>query len=342
MEYIQTILFQIPAARLEQAAEAGGLLPELDAHRAFLKQQPGFRDLRITRSINNEGNILIVVETRWSNDDSLVRYETNEPNAAGIVRGHERILVRDSLQVLDMEALRTESSWAPQEAAESAHARVMLPLLIPLGALAFALLVVYGLSRVYLELSKGAATGLAAGIAVGILVMAFYLANRPRVPGWQIAGIFLVVAATLAGGAIWAVVQDSGGATSEASVSASPTGSPAATTAPGGGGAVTLNLGDNFFEFNGQKSPTVTVPAGKEVTIDLTNKGVATHNMHVGSTSNSYDVPFCDKGKGTACSVPNIIGPGQTGKITFTLQPGTYDFRCDFHLQDMTGKLEVK
>jgi plastocyanin len=341
MEYIQTILLQIPAARLEQAAEAGGLLPELDAHRAFLKQQPGFRDLRITRSINNEGNILIVVETRWSDDHSLVRYETNEPNAAGIVRQHENILVRDSLQVLDMEALRTESSWAPQEAAESAHARVMLPLLIPLGVLAFALLVVYGLSRVYLELSKGAATGLAAGITAGILVIALYLANRPRVPGWQIAGIILVVAATLTGGAIWAVAQDSGG-TSEASVSASPTGSPGATPAGGGGGALTLNMGDNFFEFNGQKNPTVPVPAGKEVTIDLTNKGIATHNMQVDGTSNRYDVPFCDKGKGTACSDPNIIGPAKTAKITFTLQPGTYNFRCDFHPVEMVGKLEVK
>ena len=339
MEYIQTILFQIPAARLEQAAEAGGLLPELDAHRAFLKQQPGFRDLRITRSINNEGNILIVVETRWSDDDSLVRYETNEPNAAGIVRKHENILARDSLQVLDMEALRTESSWAPLEAAESAQARVMLPLLIPLGVLAFALLVVYGLSRVYLELSKGAATGLAAGIAAGILVIAFYLANRPRVPGWQIAGIMLVVAAALTGGAIWAAVQDSGG-TTEASVSASPTGSPGATTAAGGG--LALNMGDNFFELNGQKNPTVPVPAGKEVTIDLTNKGIATHNMHVDGTSDTYDVPFCDKGKGTACSDPNIIGPAKTAKITFTLQPGTYNFRCDFHPLLMNGKLEVK
>ncbi len=339
MEYIQTILFQIPAARLEQAAEADGLLPELDAHRAYLKQQPGFRDLRITRSINNEGNILVVVETRWSDDNSLVRYETAEPNAAGIVRRHENILVRDSLQVLDMEALRTESSWASREAAEEAQARVMLPLLIPLGVLAFALLVVYGLSRVYLELSKGAATGLAAGIAAGILLIAFYLANKPRVPGWQIGGIMLVVAAALTGGAIWAAVEDSGG-TTEASVSASPTGSPAATTAPGG--ALTLNMGDNFFELNGQKAPTVQVPAGKEVTIDLTNKGIATHNMHVDGTSDSYDVPFCDKGKGTACSVPNIIGPGQTAKITFTLQPGTYNFRCDFHLLEMTGKLEVK
>ena len=115
MEYIQTILFQIPASRLEEASAADGLLSELDQHREFLRNQVGFRDLRITRSINNEGNILVVVETRWTDDGSLVRYETNEPNAAAIVRQHRGMIVSDSLQVLDMEALRTESSWKPAE-----------------------------------------------------------------------------------------------------------------------------------------------------------------------------------------------------------------------------------
>ena len=121
MEYIQTILFQIPASRLEEASAADGLLSELDQHREFLRNQVGFRDLRITRSINNEGNILVVVETRWTDDGSLVRYETNEPNAAAIVRKHRGILVSDSLQVLDMEALRTESSWKPAEQADKAR-----------------------------------------------------------------------------------------------------------------------------------------------------------------------------------------------------------------------------
>ena len=86
MEYIQTILVQVEATRLEQASQPEGLLSELDEHRAFLKEQPGFRDLRITRSINNEGNVLLVIETRWTDDASLVHYETNEPNVAAIVK----------------------------------------------------------------------------------------------------------------------------------------------------------------------------------------------------------------------------------------------------------------
>src|SRR5574341_847242 len=192
MEYIQTVLVQIEASRLERASEAGGLLAELDEHRSFLKQQPGFRDLRITRSINPEGNVLLVVETRWSDDAGLVRYETGEPNVAAIVNKHRDVIVSDSLQVLDMEALRTESSWAPAEAAAGARERVTLPLIIPLGVLAFALLVIYGLSRVYLALPGDWPVALAAGIAIGVLLIAVYIAYTPSVPGWQIGGIMAV------------------------------------------------------------------------------------------------------------------------------------------------------
>jgi len=208
MEYIQTILFQIPASQLEQASEADGLLAELDGHRKHLQAASGFRDLRISRSINNEGNVLVLVETRWADDSSLVRYETQEPNAAAIVRAHEGILVRDSLQVLDMEALRTEASFKQEEAAESARERVILPIAIPLGVLAFALLAIYGLSRVYLEIEGDGAVALAAGLAIGVLLFAFYFAMNPRAPGWQIAGVIAIAAITLAGGTTWALIEE--------------------------------------------------------------------------------------------------------------------------------------
>src|SRR5512134_2595608 len=121
MEYIQTVLLQIDASRLEEASRAGGLLADLDDHRDYLRQQPGFRDLRITRSINNEGNVLVVIEMRWSDDASLVRYETGENNVARIVSRHSHIVARDSVQVLDMEALRTESSFRAADAGTEAR-----------------------------------------------------------------------------------------------------------------------------------------------------------------------------------------------------------------------------
>ena len=300
MEYIQTVLLQIEASRLEQASQPGGLLADLDEHRGHLRQQPGFRDLRITRSINNEGNVLVVIETRWADDASLVRYETSEPNVAGIVGKHSNVVARDSVQVLDMEALRTESSWRASEAVTEARQRVTLPLAIPLGVLAFALLVIYGLSRVYLEIRGDGATALAAGIAIGILLIAFYIANNPRVPGWQIAGVFVLAGAVLAGGAIWAVSEEDDTEAHEATASEpageSPAASPGGESPTSGGGAQAIVMIDNKFD-----PDALTVATGADVTFDLTNEGIAIHNMRIAGEDGEYNTDD------DAASDPNLV-----------------------------------
>jgi plastocyanin len=345
MEYIQTILFQVPASRLEEASASDGLLSELDQHREFLRNQTGFRDLRITRSINNEGNILVLVETRWTDDGSLVRYETNEPNAATIVRKHRGILVSDSLQVLDMEALRTESSGKSAEQAEHARERVVLPIAIPLGVLAFALLTIYGLSRIYLQIRGDNATALAAGIAIFVLLVSFYLANNPKASGVQIGGILGLAAIILIGGTIWAVASKDNGteaAVSQPTASAAPGG---ATAAPGGG-SKEIDLADNVIKYSGQENPAIPVAAGQPVTFQLKNSGAAVHNVDVGGTSaqNPTDGHFCTASDATvtACSTPNRIAGGGTGTLTFTITtPGTYHFRCDYHATQMFGTFIV-
>ncbi len=343
MEYIQTILFQIPASRLEEASGSDGLISELDQHREFLRNQVGFRDLRITRSINNEGNILVVVETRWTDDGSLVRYETNEPNAANIVRKHRAVLVADSLQVLDMEALRTESSGKAAEQSEGARGRTVLPLAIPLGVLAFALLTIYGLSRVYLQIRGDNATALAAGIAIFVLLTASYLALNPKASGVQIGGILGAAAIILIGGTIWAVASDDG---TEASGE-----QPTASAAPGSGtpapGASTeIDLADNVIKYNGAENPAIPVKAGESVTFQLKNSGIGTHNIDVGGTAeqNPTDSHYCSATDTTvtACSDPARISGGGTGTLTFTIDtPGTYHFRCDFHPTQMFGTFVV-
>jgi len=353
MEYIQTVLVQIEASRLERASEPGGLLAELDEHRNFLRQQPGFRDLRITRSINPEGNVLLVIETRWADDESLVRYETNEPNVATIVRSHQDVVVRDSLQVLDMEALRTESSFARQEAQTGAYSRVALPLLLPMGILAFVLLFIYGLSRVYLEIQGDWAVALAAVLAIVVLLIAAYFASNADAAGWQIGGVLVLGALLLGGGAIWAVAQeDEGEATQEPAAEApgggeqpggeEPGGGPSPGGGPGGG-ANTIILGDNFFDFDGQQEPTVPVPAGQEITFELMNEGKGIHNMHVAITG-EYLSDFCaPTPNDDPCSDPNQIRSGDSGTITLNIpEPGTYDFHCDFHAEQMTGTIEVQ
>lgn len=340
MEYIQTVLLQIEATRLEEASQPGGLLAELDEHRNYLRRQPGFRDIRITRSINNEGNVLVVIETRWADDASLVRYETGDNNVARIVDRHRDIVVRDTIQVLDMEALRTETSWRPAEQAAEARQRVVLPLLIPLGALAFALLVIYGLSRVYLEIQGDGAVALAAGISIGVLLVAFYFANNPRAPGWQMAGVLVAAAAVLAGGAIWAVSEEDGKAAGEAAVSETPAAGSATASPTGGapGGALTLSMGDNFFEMDGQRNPTIPVATGETLKINLTNKGAAIHNMRIAGADNQYN------SSDDAVSDPNLVSGGQSATLEWTAPdtPGKINYQCDFHPTDMKGTIEVQ
>ena len=345
MEYIQTILFQIPATQLEQASESGGLLADLDGHRQHLQGVGGFRDIRITRSINNEGNVLVVVETRWADDTSLVRYETQEPNAAAIVRSHEGILVRDSLQVLDMEALRTEASFKQAEDAVSARERVILPIAIPLGILAFALLAIYGLSRIYLEIGGNGAVALAAGLAIAVLLFAFYFAANPRAPGWQIVGVLSIFALALAGGTAWALieedephVEENGGEQANGDATGSDATDGAAT------GGTLIILGDNFFEYDGEREPAISVALGEEVTFDLENQGDSTHNMQVNGTDDTYDIALCETGDdSTACSDPDVIGASMSAKLTVQFdEAGIYNFRCDFHPTEMMGTLVVE
>ncbi|MCH8813536.1 MAG: hypothetical protein IH957_00355 [Chloroflexi bacterium] len=335
MEYIQTVLFQVATAGLERATAAGGLIPELDEHRKFLKQQAGFEDMRVTRSINPEGNILIMVETRWSSDESLVRYETNEPNVANIVRKHEEIIVPDSMQVLDMEALRTESSWAHAEEAIETGERVMLPLLIPAGVLAFALLVIYGLSRIYLELSSTGATALAAGIAGGMLLAAVYFASNPRAPAWQVGGAMAVTALALLGGTIWAVVEEDE-AEGEGHEPVVENGEP--TPGPATGGETLVTMGDDFFEFNGEKAPAIPITVGEEVTFDISNQGASTHNMRIAGEDGEYNTDD------DTVSDPAIISGGDAATLEWTAPEGAGEiiFRCDFHPNEMIGTLTVE
>src|SRR3989304_4627456 len=137
MEYVQTVLVQIEASAMDEASRPGGLLADLGAHRGFLRQQHGFRDMQITRSINAEGNVLLVVETRWQDDHSLVEDETHESNVMSIVNKYPELIVRDSLQVLDMEAVRAEAA-RPVDAATQVSERLGLPRLVPPGGVGVA------------------------------------------------------------------------------------------------------------------------------------------------------------------------------------------------------------
>src|SRR3989304_1434623 len=100
MESVQTVLVQIEASAMDEASRPGGLLAELAEHRSYLRQQHGFEEMQLTRSLTARGNCLVVGETRWGDHNGLGEDGTHEPNVTSIVNKYPELIVRDSLQVL--------------------------------------------------------------------------------------------------------------------------------------------------------------------------------------------------------------------------------------------------
>jgi plastocyanin len=69
----------------------------------------------------------------------------------------------------------------------------------------------------------------------------------------------------------------------------------------------------------------LTLEAGKEVTIVLTNEDSAEHNI----TAEELDVDADAEG-------------GETGQATVTPDAGSYDFHCKYHPDQMTGTITVE
>lgn len=120
--------------------------------------------------------------------------------------------------------------------------------------------------------------------------------------------------------------------TSTPTATASPTAttSPTATASPTAGTA-TVNLTAQNLAFN---MSTITVPAGRQVTVNFNNmdNGIP-HNFAV-YTSAAATTPIF---------VGNIItGPATTYTFTAPSTPGSYFFRCDVHPTQMTGTFIVQ
>lgn len=93
----------------------------------------------------------------------------------------------------------------------------------------------------------------------------------------------------------------------------------------------------NVFVLDGESNPTLTIPAGEEITINLTNDGAAIHNMRFAGEDNAFNTGD------DAASDPSLINPGDDGVLVFTApgEAGTYKYQCDIHPTDMVGEFEV-
>lgn len=214
---------------------------------------------------------------------------------------------------------------------KEAYGRLVLPLLIPATAFLFAVLVVYGLSRIYLELNTyhignvSMATPLAIGVALMILLTAFYLSSQQRISVFQVGGIFMAGAMLLTAGGIWAAVHDE--STGEAAV-VEPT--PGGT--PGGPPGINVSLIDPSYGVTAEPAST----AAGEVTFVVTNDGTLVHNFNiVKSELDPADLPYDEENFQVDVTQVTIIAKGdnlpvgQSEDVTAQLEPGAYVLFCN-------------
>ena len=155
--------------------------------------------------------------------------------------------------------------------------------------------------------------------------------------GEMLIGFLLVALAVTFVGAF--IATDSGGGEEAAPASATPATTSSPGESPSPGGALAVSLKDNKYE-----PSELTVAAGSTVTINLTNDGAGTHNMHIAGEGNKFGVPFCEPGGAEPCSDPNAVPAGEKATLTWTAPaaPATINFRCDFHITEMTGTITVQ
>jgi plastocyanin len=117
-----------------------------------------------------------------------------------------------------------------------------------------------------------------------------------------------------------------------AAVGCSSNNSPTSPTTGGGGGpSGTVTVGNIFFQsgHNGTKNPAVdTVAVGTTVTWTWTNTGSISHGV-------------LSEGMPSFTSSAIQAGDGKTYTMTFT-SPGTYEYDCAVHGEQMTGTIVVQ
>ncbi len=104
-QYVQAVLFQVPAEKLSQLLTSDGLLPALHAHRDQLRLRQGFLGMGVIRSSNEVGTVQVVVETRWRDPEALIAYEEDDATVQKVLEGFKGSILPGTVQVYDMEVM---------------------------------------------------------------------------------------------------------------------------------------------------------------------------------------------------------------------------------------------
>ncbi|MEA2521408.1 MAG: hypothetical protein QOI81_1054 [Actinomycetota bacterium] len=198
---------------------------------------------------------------------------------------------------------------------------LLLPILVPFGALAVIALALFGFSRILLSISHHAATAVALGAAIGIMAIASFVATRKKVSSGALAGVaFGVVGFSMLIGGI-AIV-----AIGPEKVQAQPAKPQLlALTAPAGAAS------------NGFKPTTLSAEPDKPIQIVLDNQdpGIQ-HNVAVFASD-----PAKDPSAKLFGTKDPVTGPAKLTVDVAALPAGTYYFQCDVHPATMHGELTV-
>jgi plastocyanin len=195
---------------------------------------------------------------------------------------------------------------------------LLLPILIPFGALAVIGAVLFGFSRILLGISHNAATVTACVVAVAIMAVASVVAGQRRVGPSAIGSMLGVVGgvALITGSLAYLIVGPQKEPVEPAAVSL--VAGPKAST-------------DGFDQ------TSLSFPADTPVDLQFDNQETGVqHNVVIFDKD-----PAIDTGQTPLFRGPLTTGPETTTYKVAPLTEGSYFFHCEVHPSTMTGKITV-
>ena len=196
--------------------------------------------------------------------------------------------------------------------------RVLLPIFLPLLAVAGIIGFAFALSRVLLAVSETGSNFIALFVSIYLLALAGLISARPRISS-KALGVGLVIG-LLSVGVAGVLAAQAGMRPLHEEEHAEETEDPAAAELPEGA-QVWVAVDNDFSE------APATIPAG-EVIIALRNDGGAPHNVTFEEGGVQVEAPG-----------------GQAASDTYELDPGTYTYYCDVpghRSQGMEGQVTVQ
>ena len=196
---------------------------------------------------------------------------------------------------------------------EQMRDRMILPVAIPVGAVAFIFVVAFGMSRILLNVPKEIATAVALMTAFNLMAVFTFVATRTSKLSAAVLAPLLAVAF---------IPVLIGGAVATGAVTLKDDNEKKAVSVP----TVEISAKDLAFS-----TDELSVPAGKPFRISFNNQDSAPHNVAI----------YMSETDSTAVFVrPFFTGPK---KMTWDVPPiseGSYIFKCQVH-PNMKGTLQA-